>query len=98
MAAGTHEVAQSVRRAIDSFNTTETSRIPGEPGTLLLGEGGVVDSLGLVRLILTVERQVREDFGLTVSLTDDRAMSQRNSPFRSVGSLIEYIERALAER
>jgi hypothetical protein len=26
-----------------------------------------------------------------VSLTDERAMSQRNSPFRSVGALAEYI-------
>ena len=44
---------------------------------------------------MTVERQVEDDFGVAVSLTDEKAMSQRNSPFRSVGALTDYIVECL---
>ena len=88
-------IARSVFRAIESHNAAEGSSIPAREDTLLLGEGGSVDSLGLVRLIMTVERQVEDDFGVPVSLTDEKAMSQRNSPFRSVGTLAAYIATCL---
>ncbi|MEO5989767.1 MAG: acyl carrier protein [Candidatus Eisenbacteria bacterium] len=80
-----------VTRAISSFNDSEGTEVPIAEGTVLLGVGGAVDSLGLVRLILEVEREVEHMTSRGVSLTDERAMSQRNSPFRSVGALIEYI-------
>lgn len=85
-------------RAISAFNATEPVQIPDTPDTVLLGEGGIVDSLGLVRLVLTVERQIEQDTGTALSLTDERAMSQRTSPFRSVGALTAYIATCLTER
>ena len=89
------DVAESVARAIATHNREEGSAIPAGEDTILLGDGGAVDSLGLVRLIMTVERQVEDDFGVPVSLTDEKAMSQRNSPFRSVGALTSYIASCL---
>ena len=56
-----------------------------------------MDSLGLVRLVMTVERQLEDDLGVPISLTDEKAMSQRNSPFRSVGALIAYVTAILDE-
>ena len=84
-------IAQSVSRAIAAHNASEGSAIPSAADTVLLGEGGAVDSLGLVRVVMAVERQVEDDFGVPLSLTDEKAMSQRNSPFRSVGALTAYI-------
>ncbi len=80
-----------ISRAIASFNDSEGAQVPDSPETVLLGVGGAVDSLGLVRLILEVEREVEQTSGRSVSLTDERAMSQRNSPFRDVGALAAYI-------
>ena len=37
------------------------------------------------------EQEVQARYGLDISLTDDRAVSQKRSPFRSVGSLADYI-------
>jgi acyl carrier protein len=89
------DIARSVFRAIEAHNASEGSAIPAREDTVLLGEGGAVDSLGLVRLIMTVERQIEDDLGVQLSLTDEKAMSQRNSPFRSVGSLTAYIATCL---
>ena len=44
--------------------------------TPLMGSGRVVDSIGLVTLIVDVENRVAEQTGQSVSLMDDRAMSQ----------------------
>ena len=97
MAPSVEAVTRSVHRAIEEFNTSESAQVPTSPDTVLLGDGGAVDSLGLVRLILTVERCVRDDFATSISLTDEKAMSQRNSPFRTVGALTSYLSESLAE-
>jgi acyl carrier protein len=59
--------------------------------TYLIGNEQVLDSLGLVTLILDVEQDLENEYGISLSLADDRAMSQSNSPFRTVGSLVHYI-------
>ncbi len=59
--------------------------------TALFGRGGWLDSMGLVTLVVEVEQLLAERFGLQVTLADDRAMSQRSSPFRTVGTLVAYI-------
>lgn len=66
--------------------------------TYLIGQGAVLDSLGLVNLILEIEQRLEEEHGLTMILADEKAMSQKNSPFRSVGSLTEYVCRMVEEQ
>mgnify|MGYP001377269363 CR=1 FL=1 len=65
--------------------------------TKLYGIGGLLDSLSLVTLITDLEEKISEEFGENITLADDRAMSQRRSPFRDVKSLAEYIEILLKE-
>jgi acyl carrier protein len=59
--------------------------------TRLIGREGVFDSMGLVTLIVDVEQRLEEEYDIVVVLADERAMSQKHSPFRSVGSLAAYI-------
>ena len=42
------------------------------------------------RAIAEIELRVREQFGGSLVLADERAMSQTRSPFRTVGSLADY--------
>lgn len=60
--------------------------------TQLYGKGGVLDSLGLVRVIAELEEEIYNKTGRSITLADEKAMSQKSSPFRSVASLSEYIE------
>ena len=59
--------------------------------TRLIGRAGVLDSMGLVTLIGDVEQRLEEEYDAVVVIADERAMSQTKSPFRSVGSLADYI-------
>ena len=65
--------------------------------TPLYGGGTGVDSLSLVRIVAAVERAADVRFGKNVVLADERAMSMRNSPFRSVGALAGLLHDRLAE-
>ena len=58
--------------------------------TILFGPTGLLDSVGLVSLVLAVEQEVSERFGVAVALADEKALSQRHSPFRSIGTLVDY--------
>ena len=65
--------------------------------TVLFGKSSELDSLGLVNLIISAEQKLEEEFGVNLTLADERAMSQKNSPFRTVISLAEYISLLLKE-
>jgi len=64
--------------------------------TRLLGRNAAIDSMALVNLILDVEDAVRARFGVGLTLANERAMSQTHSPFRTVGTLAEYVNLLLA--
>lgn len=65
--------------------------------TVLYGQKSKLDSLGLVNLIVEVEQRLEDELGISVDLTDEKALSQKNSPFISVKSLTEYILNHLNE-
>lgn len=66
--------------------------------TILFGKSGKLDSLALVNLIVAVEEKIQEEFGVTVTLADERAMSRTNSPFKSLGTLADYVALLLEEQ
>jgi len=59
--------------------------------TVLVGSGAVLDSLGVVSLIVEVEQRLEGAYEISVTLANDKAMSQRNSPFRTVGVLTDHV-------
>jgi len=63
----------------------------------LLGPQSILDSLGLVTLLVELEERLEDEFDLPLTLADERAMSQKSSPFRTVESLASYISTLLEE-
>ena len=64
--------------------------------TLLFGNDGALDSMELVGLLISIEEALLDE-GIEVVLSDERAMSQSRSPFRSVASLKDYIAAVISE-
>jgi len=65
--------------------------------TPLFGDANGIDSLSLVRIVAEVERAAEDRFDKHVVLADERAMSRRSSPYRTVGTLAELLEERLTE-
>jgi len=62
--------------------------------TPLIGSARILDSMGLVNTIVDIETAFLDE-NVEISLTSEAAMSGRISPFRSVGSLCNFIARQL---
>ena len=94
------QVMQCVLEAVAELNEQlePGRRLDVAPETTLLGASSSIDSLGLVNLILLVEEKLEEGFDQPLSLSDEKAMSQTKSPFRSVRSLAEYARGLLQEK
>ena len=94
------KVTQSIFKAIDELN----EQLPPEQNleksieTRIVGKGGKLDSLGLVNFIVAVEQMIEDEFEVPITLADERAMSQNQSPFRTVGTLAEYIAMLIEEK
>lgn len=70
------------------------AKLPGSIGddTPIFGGGAILDSTGVTTLVMEIEMRLEERHGVTVTLVNDRAMSRKNSPFRTVGSFVTYIQ------
>lgn len=65
--------------------------------TKLFGGDGILDSLGLVSFIVSVEEVLEDKFDVSIVLADDKAMSRRTSPFSRISYLADYILEVINE-
>jgi len=91
-------IQSAIHAAIDEVNAIlpPDMHLSRQPDAVIFGKGGKLDSLGLVNFVLAVEEKL-EQRGCKVSLTDERAMSQARSPFRSIDTLTAFISEAAGE-
>ena len=94
------QITNIIYDALDGINldNNEIPDIEKSLDTELYGGNSSLDSLGLINLIVAVEQNLEEAFETEITLADERAMSQENSPFRTVESLVDYIEILLEEK
>ena len=59
--------------------------------TVIVGPSAVLDSIGVVSLIVDIEQRLQMDHDVAVTLANEKAMSQKNSPFRTVGVLSTHV-------
>ena len=62
--------------------------------TPLIGSARILDSMGLVNVIVDIETAFLDE-DIEVALTSDAAMSARISPFRTIGALSHFIARQI---
>jgi acyl carrier protein len=93
------QIAESVLAAIDNLNPQlpDDRQVERSLTARLFGREAPLDSLGLVNLIVAVEEQLADDLDLSITLANEKAMSRKTSPFRSVDVLIDFICEMLTE-
>ena len=94
-----NKVRQAIVSAVSELNEDWGYEVLNDvsEATVLFGVESPIDSMGLVALVATVEQNLKDQFGVNLVLADDRAFSEKNSPFGSVGSLELHVEALLDE-
>lgn len=95
------KIAELVHRTVDELNDEfgleNNAKLPKDDSSVVYGHGSVIDSMVLVSLIVAVEETVRRELNLSVTLANEKAMSMQRSPFRTLGSLIDYVTSVVDE-
>ena len=83
-----------LERAIDESTRSRAQAVDKSdfPALRLYGSGAIFDSMQLVNFLVLVEQMIDDELGRAVSLTSEKAVSMRISPFSSISTLLRFIE------
>ncbi len=89
----------AIYRAVDELNkqVPKGVKVEKSPAEVLYGKSSQLESLDLVNFIMEVEDKIKEEFGISVVIADELAMSQENSPFLTLGTFTDYMTGLLAQ-
>ena len=89
-------VSDIIIESIKDYLETQDIQTEVNEDTALLGEKSILASMGLVNVIIDIESKFLDE-GYEISLTSEKAMSRRNSPFRNIRTLGDFIYEQLEE-
>jgi len=92
-------ILETIYDSMDELNEqlSNERQLTKSTKTVLFGNNGQLDSLGLVNLLVIIEQNIEEEFDVSITIADERAMSQKHNPFRTIGTLAKYIDVILNE-
>jgi len=94
------EIEQAVITSFKQVITNSGKLYDGnvDTNTPVMGSESPFDSIDLVTFIVELEQMIEDDWSFSVTLADDRAMSQTLSPFKTIGTISDYIELLIKEQ
>lgn len=86
------EITKSICTFVRDLLAQESRPIPQsmDENTILFGADGLLDSMLLVELMLKLEDYC-EDNGIRFSWANDAAMSEKNSIYKTIGTLGHFV-------
>lgn len=84
------QVLGLLRQELDAYHLQTGIRLGVELETPLFGNGAALDSIGLVMVITGLEARVNDTLDTDLILASEKAMSMNRSPFRTIGTLVDY--------
>ena len=94
-----NQIKEIIFKSIKELNENldEDQQLQLSTDTVLLGKDSNIDSITLVNLIVTIEESLEDNLNVSVTLADEKALSQKNSPFLTIETLINYITLLIKE-
>ena len=85
---------QLIFNSIDELNEQFSNDIQLKKSkeTIIFGKNGQLDSLALVNLLVVIEQNIEDELNVSLTIADEKAMSQEHSPFRTIETLMNYIQ------
>ena len=93
-----NQITKVIFDSIEEINQQNGTKIVKDPNTKLFGRECELDSLGLVNLIVSIEENINNEYNASITIADEKAMSQKHSPFRTVDTLADYVTELLNEK
>ena len=93
------KVIKTILETINEYNggLSKNDQISSDLGSSIYGGSSNLDSMGLVSFIVGLEQNIEDKFDQSISLADEKAMSQKSSPYQNINSLADYILKLLVK-
>jgi acyl carrier protein len=93
------KILNCIYKALDEVNEQlpDDQQLEKTPETVLLGKSGKLESIDLVNILVATEDYLEEEFSMPISITDEKAVSEKNSPFTTIETLSDFISDLLKE-
>ena len=93
------QITEILKEAISELNEQldDDEKIAFNDETRFIGSHAGIDSMGFVTLISIIEELIADKTGKNIQLVNEKAFSQKHSPFYSVATLTDYIETLINE-
>ena len=92
-------IIDTILDSIKEYNEgiSKDEQISSDLDSSIYGESSNLDSMGLVSFIVGLEQSIEDKFDQSISLADERAMSQSTNPYQNINSLADYILKLLVK-
>ena len=93
-------IQSALYKAVDDVNLQlmNEQQVEKNSETILIGPQAKIDSLALVNLIVAAEENINQEFNASLTLVNENALVEDESPFKTLGSFMAYIAQLLKEQ
>tara|TARA_B110000003_G_C16534479_1_gene490232 strand:- start:708 stop:1010 length:303 start_codon:yes stop_codon:yes gene_type:complete len=93
------DLCQLIYDSVDEVNQTlpASEKMKKSIESILVGEGGVFDSLSIVNFLVSLESGLSEKYGAEIILIDEETLSDAEGPNKSLQSLSDHIIELLVD-
>tara|TARA_Y100000758_G_C16001128_1_gene404129 strand:+ start:694 stop:999 length:306 start_codon:yes stop_codon:yes gene_type:complete len=91
-------ILEAIYSAIDEINNQlpTAQQLAKQKDTIILGEGGTLDSLVAIQLLVAIEEHIAASVGGNVDLMDENLLSLQDGSLQSLSSLTSFITEKLS--
>ena len=91
-----NEITQLIINAVTSvLEQDEDAPKNLSADTELVGEDSILDSIGVIELVTSLEEAIEEKHGIVISLFDDEVLFDAEGPFNRISKLARHITEVL---
>lgn len=85
------KIIEVIYKTIDNINDQLNIEIDKSYETVIIGQGGKLDSLGVFTFITELENQIENDFNLEISLINDDFLNGNTKHLENIDQLRTYL-------
>ena len=88
-----NHILQSIYSTVEELNRQlpDEQQLPQSPDTIIVGDGGILDSLGVITFLVALEDRLSRDTGNSVTLLDEGLISEPDGPLKTIGCIEQFI-------
>lgn len=86
-------ILQAIYNTVDEINRQllDNQQLAKSTDTIIVGDGGQLDSLGVINFLVLLEEKLSQEAGISIALLDEDTIGEVDGPLRTIGRIEQFI-------